>query len=300
MSSERRINSSQWGLIALILALAAARVTYGLLRSSELRQTSALFIGLPAVLAIIIALTPKAKSATGMIIKGMSIAILMSGILLFEGFVCILMAAPLFYAVGIFIGRVVDDRRQRSGGGRALGIILLPLLLMSLEGTSEQMTLARSETVTVRSQVAATPDQIEHAVAEEPRFDVSLPLYLQLGFPRPAYANGSGLNVVDTRVIGFAVGRQPPRELILKVIESRSGYVRFEAIRDDTPVADWLRFEEAIVEWEAASPGQSFVSWTIQYERQLDPAWYFGPMRRYAVGLAAEYLIATVATPVDG
>jgi len=39
------------------------------------------------------------------------------------------------------------------------------------------------------------------------------------------------------------------------------------------------------------------VTWTLDYERGLDPAWYFGPWERYATRLAAGYLIDAVATP---
>jgi hypothetical protein len=39
------------------------------------------------------------------------------------------------------------------------------------------------------------------------------------------------------------------------------------------------------------------VTWTIRYRRDLDPAWYFGPMERFIVKRAADYLIDSVATP---
>jgi hypothetical protein len=39
------------------------------------------------------------------------------------------------------------------------------------------------------------------------------------------------------------------------------------------------------------------VTWTLSYERCLDPSWYFGPWERYAAQLAARYLIDAVATP---
>src|SRR5690349_23642979 len=90
-----RITRNQWTLAAVILALAVAGVLYRVLVLHKLEQTAALFIGLPAVLAIILALTPQAKSATGMIMKVMTIALLMSGPILGEGFICIIMAAPL-------------------------------------------------------------------------------------------------------------------------------------------------------------------------------------------------------------
>ncbi len=95
MIEEKHSTRAQKSLALLIFTLAAARLAYGLLVGNGLRETAALFIGLPALIAIIIALTPQAKSATGMVFKGMTIALLMSGILLQEGFVCILMASPL-------------------------------------------------------------------------------------------------------------------------------------------------------------------------------------------------------------
>ena len=39
------------------------------------------------------------------------------------------------------------------------------------------------------------------------------------------------------------------------------------------------------------------VVWTLHYTRGLDPEWYFGPLERYAVRLAAGYLIDNLATP---
>ena len=59
----------------------------------------------------------------------------------------------------------------------------------------------------------------------------------------------------------------------------------------------FLRWREATVEWDAVSPNATRVQWTLRYSRDLDPAWYFGPWERYAVRLAAGYLIDSVATP---
>ena len=298
MTEDRRINRAQWMLATLIFTMAIGRILYGILVDHHLRQTAALFIGLPALLAIILALTPKAKSVVGATLKGLTIALLLSGIFLQEGFVCILMAAPLFYTVAIVMALIVQGRRKRSGTRRTtIGLLVLPLLVMSMEGTREVWTFDRAETVTVHQRVRAEPAEIQAKLASTPVFDDVLPLYLSLGFPRPVYARGAGLEMGDTRIIGFAVGKQAPAELTLQVVESRPGLVRFEFVSDQTSIADWLGWEQAIVEWQATGSGESVISWTIHYQRQLDPAWYFGPMERYAVGLAGEYLIAAVATP---
>jgi hypothetical protein len=59
----------------------------------------------------------------------------------------------------------------------------------------------------------------------------------------------------------------------------------------------YLNWEASRVEWQPIDAGSTRVTWTLRYRRGLDPAWYFGPMERYAMHLAAGYLIDAVATP---
>ena len=77
---------------------------------------AAMFLGVPAVLAILLALTPKAKTVTGGILKGITLALLIVAPLVGEGYLCILMASPLFYAVGLVVGRLADWKRQKRAG----------------------------------------------------------------------------------------------------------------------------------------------------------------------------------------
>ncbi len=300
MKEEPGIRPSQWGLAMLILALALGKLAYDLLIRNELRQTAALFIGLPALLALTLALTPRAKSITGIILKGLTIALLMSGILLEEGFICILMAAPLFYAVALAVGVVLERARGRGDTNsqrRAMSVLLLPILFFSLEGVFPATTLPRTQTVAVERTVSGAAAEVEAALAEVPSFELPLPFYLRLGFPRPVGAAGAGLEIGDERRIEFSAGEMPPAALTLEVVARGPGWVRFRRVSDDTPIADWLSWETAEVRWEEIQPGATRVRWTFRYLRQLDPAWYFGPWERYAVRLAAGYLIDTLATP---
>src|SRR5436189_191403 len=65
----------------------------------------------------------------------------------------------------------------------------------------------------------------------------------------------------------------------------------------DRHVTHCLLWREAEVEWAPAGNGATTVTWRLRYVRGLDPTWYFGPWERYAAGLAADYLIQSVATP---
>jgi hypothetical protein len=134
------LTQSQWNLIILILAVAAGSVTHRLVLFKKLEQTSMLFIGIPLLIAAILEMTPKSKTAMGGILKGITIVLLLSGPLLGEGFICILMASPIFHLVGIVIGAVVDAGRKRRGA-------LIVLLPMALEGITPQLSFNRYETV---------------------------------------------------------------------------------------------------------------------------------------------------------
>jgi hypothetical protein len=76
---------------------------YRLIVLGRLEQTAVLFVGIPTVLAILLAVVPKAKTVKGGITKGLTLFLLLSGPLLGEGFICILMASPIFYLVGLLL-----------------------------------------------------------------------------------------------------------------------------------------------------------------------------------------------------
>jgi hypothetical protein len=73
--------------------------------------------------------------------------------------------------------------------------------------------------------------------------------------------------------------------------------VSWRAVADDSHMRHFLTWQSSAVEWEAIDAHHTRVTWTIRYRRDLDPAGYFGPMERFAVRLAAGYLIESVATP---
>jgi hypothetical protein len=306
-------SAAQWAIITITLALAIGGLFYRFSQGSELHQSAAFFIGIPTILAITLAMTPRAKSATGIIVKGITLALLLSGIVFYEGFICILMAAPLFYLVGIVIGVPIDRvRKRRKSEGRVYSIIGLGLLLLSAEGVTPATSFSQRERVEVVKTIDASVDEVTAALASTPEFEVDLPFYLKLGFPRPVAAHGSGLEVGDTRTIVF--GTESPMEpmggdhhhlvsgegggtLELVIVRSRPGRVVFKAVHDRTAFTHWIGWGRSIVEWHAIDENTTEVSWTMSFRRKLSPAWYFGPWQRYAAKRAAGYLIGTAATP---
>jgi hypothetical protein len=292
-------------LAALIAAVAAAVIAYRMIAGQGLQQTAALFVGIPAFLAMVVVFIASPRTATGVACKAVTVGLLVSLLFLGEGLLCVVMAAPLFYAVAVGIAALMDVSRWRHYRPPTMtGLILFVTVPMSLEGVTPFTTLNRTESVAVTKVVHATPQQIERALFEQPRFDRALPLYLRAGFPNAIATrierNTDGRRwVIQVRGGEMRINGMEPRtgELILTLEESRPGFVRWRAASDTSHMTHFLLWRDVVVRWDPVDAGNTTVTWTLGYERGLDPAWYFGPWERYAARLAAGYLIDTVATP---
>jgi hypothetical protein len=298
--------SARVTVAAVIAAVACASAAYRLIFSHGLQQTAALFIGLPALLAIVVVLAVSPRSAVGVACKAVTVGLLVSLLFLGEGILCILMSAPIFYGVAVLIGLAVGrrDRFDSPAHTTLTCIVLLAFVPMSLEGVTSRTSFNRDEWVTESGIVHASADVVERAIVQPPRFDRPLPLYLRAGFPRPTSTriqseDGSRRWVVRFRGGEMRIDGIEPRagDLVLELQEARTGLVRWRAIGDGSHMTHFLAWREASVQWEAIDAHSTRVTWTLSYRRGLDPAWYFGPWERYAVRLAARYLIDAVATP---
>jgi hypothetical protein len=290
----------------LIVAVALAAIAYRVLVAQHLQQTAALFIGIPAILATAVLFGVSPTSATGVACKAVTIALLVSLLFLWEGMMCVVMSAPLFFAVAITISRLVqgDEADERGTITLRSCIVLLAVVPMSLEGVSPLTTIDREESVTASKFVAATPEAVGRALFDAPRFDRIRPLFLRGGFPSPIAtrierADGATRWMIRMRGGEMLLSGMEPRtgELTLELAESRPGMVRWRVIADTSHMTHFLNWREVVVRWQPADAGGTRVTWTLRYRRGLDPAWYFGPMERYASRLAAGYLIDSVATP---
>lgn len=302
--SRQRRKSRMW-VVGLAVAFTAGAFLYRLLVTHQpLGASSLMFVGVPVVLAVLLALAPPAKTATGGIVFGITLVLLILAPLMGEGYLCILFASPLFYGFGVAVGkgieairRIEDDRRKNQV--RCAGLVLL--IPMCLEGVFPATTIPRGQAAQVTQVVDASARDVEQALAQSPGVGGELPRFLRIGFPRPLAAHGSGLAVGDARTIHFSGAEGDPEgDLVMRVTEREPGFVRFETVSDASKLTQWVRWDASDVQWRAVDATHTQVTWRIEFARELDPAWYFTPWERLAVREAAKYLIAANATPRAG
>ncbi|WP_283138237.1 hypothetical protein [Rhizohabitans arisaemae] len=278
-------------LVAVLVAVFVAMVLYRVLHDRGLEQTALFYIGLPAVIAITVVLTARPKNATGLIMAAITVGLALAGPLLSEGSVCLFFSAPLFYLVGLLFGLIFDAIARNRGRGPHAFIVPVALLALIEGGMA---VAAPPQTAEVSVTRPAGPGDVGRALTETPDFSAFESPFLKLGFPRPLRAEGTGLAVGALRTITFTPRKSlgigavaEPRAMTLRVREHTPGRVVF-AVVDDTTLARWVELREAEFAWDEAE-----LTVTLRYRRTFDPAWYFGPLQRYAMTEAADYLAAT-------
>jgi hypothetical protein len=303
MTRNRTRSSATRTLIASVVALVCASVAYRIATERNLQHGSLVFVGIPALLALALtAVHP--KTSVGTINKTIAIALCLSGIVFGEGFICILLASPIFFLVGTGVGHMLGNTRKPVEGEGEIppassrwkhGIILLAPFY--LEGVVPGYVVPRDEVVSVTRIVAANADAVRASLASPMKFDRPLPPFFRLGFPTPGATAGAGLAVGDHRSVQFQHGGHHPGTLVLEVTASGANAVRFAAVSDNSYITHWLAWRSAEVRFQEVAPGETRVTCTLRYSRRLDPAFYFKPLERYGVSLAAGYLAETLATP---
>jgi len=284
-----------------LLGLGITGLSFHLLRYKELHGSALFYIAIPLLLAYVFINTLPSKTYTGRIIKGISIVLLMSGPILQEGFICIIMAAPLFYIIGGIVGAVLDYRKRKHSRKIHSSILITLMLIMSLEGTHPLFSFERANTVVVKKRVNASVDEVKHQINIPINLGRDVPTYLKL-FPFPTSKSFTGNQVGDINTLNFIYKKHfyfnaVIGDLQYQIIKTGNNFIESRVISDQSYVNTYLNWRTSKVSWKKIDNSHTEVVWEISYERKLDPAWYFGTLEKYTVTLMANTLIKYSATP---
>jgi hypothetical protein len=288
MEANQKSQSAKKQLLLLIVVLSIGSITYRLLGFADYDHSSLLFVGIPALLSMmIVRFSSKPKNLYGVVFRTVTLFLLISSILLGEGLICVIMAAPIFYGVaGIltYVYKLMDDNDR----GELKSLVIIPLILL-LSSPFEVGKPGPSYTVTNSRTFDAPLDFT--ALNESPAFMNERPFFLQMGFPEPVSNSGSGLRVGDQRSITFESSTKGKGELVFEITESEKDRMVFSRVKDDTHIGTWMSWNDVVIETEQLKNGQTQLTWTSNFRCDLGPSWYFGTTQRFAVGLSNEHLM---------
>ena len=230
------------------------------------------------------------------------IVMLASSALLFEGFICVIMAAPIYIffallAIAATPNKPDPDRFKQSDVFR-MSVVPLIVLIISVEGLTESTSFPREESITRTHIMTLTPEQIHANLAKPVHLEEGRSKFLSL-FPlpdyvdAPAFAQGKTHTAYFTyRRWGFTNVHRGETRIHMKTVQPL--LVETEVTKNTSYFSHYMTVHGTKIEMLPQADGTTRVNLTITYRRTLDPAWYFGPLQRRAIGESADYILTNI------
>lgn len=297
------------GLASGLVAGTATAVGFGLggfllINDRSGGMGATLFLLLPFATGIATALVARGRT---MILASLVIGLIICSAILIatgkEGWVCVLMSAPLIALgltlgalLGAFIRRRISDESSRPPVVNLLLLCVLPLFLMGANRIEEpSRRTPRAETFTDVLVLDAAPEKVWNAVKSMDRVNAHKGFLMTIGLPVPVSCSVDNEAVGGTRTCYFESGYikeritewDPPRLMKLEIVSW------------DVPGRPWLDFKDASYEFHQEN-GKTIMTRSTTIVSHLLPVWYWRPMEKIGVETEHEYLFEAVKQKVDG
>lgn len=219
-----------------------------------------------------------------------------------EGWVCVLMSAPLIVfalAMGALSGMLVRQFLLNIGAKHLvllLTIGVLPFFLVAAKRIEEpSRRTPRAETITNTLITDAPRELVWNQLKTFDRIEGTKGILMRIGLPVPVNCTMSGEGVGATRTCYFEEGHiaervtewNPPNSMKLEITEF------------DVPGRPWLSFQDASYELTTEN-GRTVVTRKTTIVSRLSPAWYWRPMEKIGVETEHEYLFEEIRRKIEG
>lgn len=306
--NDKNKKTIRWNIVFLLIA--ASSLVIRILMHYRFNTSALLYIGVPFCIALVLMWLVKPNTEGSWKRKFLNltlislIVMLGSSIVLFEGFVCVVMFMPIYFFVilVVFILKYLAERyRNRKGSQLFSHILPLIIILSGFEGTHPEFSVQRNNQVTVTRVINANIGEINRQLINPIQLQKDRPLFLKL-FPMPYKVKGGTLQEGDIHEIHFRYHRwfvtnthEGSMHMKIETVGERK--IKTIFIKDTSYIANYLKLTNIEILLEPINNQTTRVIFSISYQRLLDPAWYFEPLQQYGIKKSIEFIITEVVTP---
>lgn len=293
--------------VYLVFLVGIGTLSVRALLDSSFANSALLYVATPFLISFLLfQFVPKPES-TGSLrrylahLRDATIIMLATSAFLFEGFICVLFFMPIYY-LGVTIGflfSAFSEKKHPSDKNR-LRASFIPLIVavMALEGTAPSTSFERRNQVTRTVIMDADVATLQSNMALPVELPEERDWFLSI-FPLPVDVQAGSLEAGDVHLLRFIYKRWfftniKEGEFHLRIDSVSDTEVVTSVVENTSYLAAYLNLRGTRVTFKEMPDGRTEVSLTIEYDRMLDPAWYFGPMQRYAVERSGDYFIDAV------
>ncbi len=246
----------------------------------ELKTTSALFIGLPMLIGLLVVNLTRTRDTFEMTVKVTVIILCLVAPLLGEGSICILMMAPIFLGINLILVLIYQSIRNKY---LMCFIVFLPFFTGFIEKNSliQEQEFLKMTTETI---VTGTFEEWQNKISSSTYISKNVPMFLNLGFPLPTKISDHNSQIL----INFDKGGF--WDVSKKV---KKGSIRYALIKDTSKINDWIKIKGSHVEITKINNQKTLIKQTTSYYSKVFPRWYFSPFQKLAVKQLHQFAISS-------
>lgn len=217
-----------------------------------------------------------------------------------EGWVCVLMSAPLIVVgltagalLGVLARRLTKEwRQERLAMFLMLGV--LPFFLIGADRIEKSQWSPRAETITYTLVTDASREKAWEQLKTFDRIEGKKGFLMTIGLPVPVSCTMTGEGVGATRTCYFEQGHIEERVTEWNPPSS----MKFEITTFDVPGRPWLSFKDASYELTTEN-GRTTITRKTTIVSRLSPAWYWRPLEKIGVDTEHEYIFEEVKRKIE-
>jgi len=296
--------------IKLLLIIGIVSMLIRLLMDYDFDRTALLYVGIPFLVAISLLFIKRPQQSENWkrryinLVIASLIVMLGSSVILFEGFVCVVMFMPIYFIV-IFIVFLCEAlfwfQNPKGKAKKYVHVLPVIIVLSSFEGVVPQLSFEREYDVVSEKIINANINEIKQQLTQPIELEKSRDWLLSL-FPMPYAIDAETLTAGDVHTINFRyhrwfVANTHEGNMKLEISAVEDNYIRTRFIEDTSYISNYLKLYGTEIRLDPVGENRTKVSLKISYHRFLDPVWYFGPLQEYVVNQCAIFLLDEVITP---
>lgn len=292
--------------VFILLAIGLTALFIHLLFIGGLGQSALLYMLVPYSLSVMVAMVRPYNESNDIWVNYLkhlttaSVIFLATSIVLREGFICVLFFFPIyvFFVSLAYLIRASLVRKKLKNKSLYSTAVPLLVLLMSMEGTTESLSFSRETQVEVTHVTSLSIDEVKQNLATS--FDLETERHWLLSvFPMPYQIDAGSLNVGDvhtikTRYKRWFVTNTHEGQAQLRIEHVGPYKIKTKFLNDTTYFSSYLKVHGTEINLTPLKSGRTKIALRIDYQRSLDPAWYFHPLQKFGVSKMAEYLIERI------
>jgi len=304
---KKKFKPAGWGYLLFLIGCSCLILRP--LLDSRYATTGLLYVAIPFIISFLLFHFAQDKefeinSGLGFHMFKATIVMLGSSAFLFEGFICVIFFFPI-YAIfaSIAYGVAYNNKKRRiEGKDNHLKSSFVPLIvaIMAIEGTAPSTSFERHNSVTREFIIAADVATIQKNMAEPIVLPKKRNWFLSI-FPLPIETRAGSLEVGDVHEMDFVYKRWfftniKKGQMALRLDTVSADQITTSIVKNTSYLSTYLSINSSEINFTPLPNGHTHVSLTMNYERLLDPAWYFGTLQHYAVSHMCDYFVDSVYT----